>query len=211
MAVLPLAHAWPVDLVEGPTAGRPRVRLRPLRMRDAAAYAEVRAANTYWLRPWDATSPDQSHYHSYGQMRRDQNRSGRRGESIPLVIEVDGRLAGQISLTCVVWGSMRGGALGYWIDSRLAGRSITPTAVAMLTDHVLLGCGMHRVEVNIRPENHASLRVVEKLGFRDEGLRQRFLHIDGDWRDHRTFALTVEEIGTGLLPRLRSSWQPAQP
>ena len=50
--------------------------------------------------------------------------------------------------------------------------------------------GLHRVEVNIRPENVASLAVVRKLGFRDEGLRARYLHINGAWRDHRTFALT---------------------
>ena len=54
---------------------------------------------------------------------------------------------------------------------------------------------MHRVEVNIRPENVASLRVVEHLRFRDEGVRERYLHINGGWRDHRTFALTADELG----------------
>ena len=67
----------------------------------------------------------------------------------------------------------------------------------------LFAIGLHRVEVNIRPENAASLRVVEKLGFRDEGLRPRYLHIDGDWRDHLSFALTREEVGDGLLARYR--------
>ncbi|MDO4717337.1 MAG: GNAT family protein, partial [Propionibacteriaceae bacterium] len=52
-----------------------------------------------------------------------------------------------------------------------------------------------------RPENAASLRVVEKLGFRSEGLRPRLLHINGDWRDHLSFALTAEELGEGLLNR----------
>ncbi len=64
--------------------------------------------------------------------------------------------------------------------------------------------GLHRVEINIRPENTASLRVVAKLGFRDEGLRRSYLHIDGDWRDHRTFALTAGEVPGGLLARWRS-------
>ena len=61
--------------------------------------------------------------------------------------------------------------------------------------------GLHRLEINVRPENTASLRVVDKLGFRDEGVRRRFLHIAGDWRDHRTFALTAEEVPDGLLNR----------
>jgi ribosomal-protein-alanine N-acetyltransferase len=51
------------------------------------------------------------------------------------------------------------------------------------------------------------LRVVEKLGFRDEGLRRAYLHIDGAWRDHRTFALTAEEVPGGLLARWRSRQQ----
>jgi len=89
------------------------------------------------------------------------------------------------------------------LDEAVAGRGIAPTALALSGDHALGTMGLHRVEVNIRPENTASLRVVEKLGFRPEGLRPRYLHIDGQWRDHLTFALTREEIGAGLLAR----WQ----
>jgi ribosomal-protein-alanine N-acetyltransferase len=76
-----------------------------------------------------------------------------------------------------------------------------PTAVAIAVDHSFGVVGLHRVEVNIRPENTASLRVVEKLGFRPEGRRDRYLHIAGDWRDHLAFALTVEDVPEGLLER----------
>jgi ribosomal-protein-alanine N-acetyltransferase len=55
------------------------------------------------------------------------------------------------------------------------------------------------VEINVRPENTASLRVIQKLGFRYEGLKQRYIHINGDWRDHYVFALTKEELPAGLL------------
>ena len=61
--------------------------------------------------------------------------------------------------------------------------------------------GLHRIEIAIRPENVRSLRVVAKLGFRPEGLRPRYLHIDGDWRDHLVFALNAEEVPEGLLRR----------
>ena len=83
----------------------------------------------------------------------------------------------------------------------MAGRGVMPTAVAMAFDHLVGTVGLHRVEVNIRPENAASRRVVEKLGFREEGLRPRYLHIDGDWRDHVVYALTAEEVPGGLLAR----------
>ena len=91
--------------------------------------------------------------------------------------------------------------LGYWVDQDRAGRGIVPTAVALATDHCFKTLGLHRMEINIRPENAASLRVVEKLGFRDEGLRPRFLHINGEWADHRSFALTSEEVPEGILAR----------
>ena len=74
-----------------------------------------------------------------------------------------------------------------------------PLALAAACDHAFIALGLHRVEVNIRPENSASLRVVEKLGFRDEGMRLRYLHIAGDWRYHRSFALTTEDLGHSSL------------
>ena len=80
-----------------------------------------------------------------------------------------------------------------------------PTTVALATDHCFRTVGLHRVEVNIRPENAASVRVVEKLGFREEGTRVSFLHIAGDWRDHRSFALTAQEVPEGLLARWKAT------
>ena len=87
-------------------------------------------------------------------------------------------------------------------DEVAAGRMVIPTALAMAGDHVIGTLGLHRIEVNIRPENAASLAVVRKLGFREEGLRPNFLHIAGGWRDHLSFALTTEDLA-GELGRLR--------
>ena len=78
------------------------------------------------------------------------------------------------------------------------------SASPVATDHCF-AIRLHRVEVNIRPENVASRRVVEKLGFRPEGLRPSYLHIDGDWRDHLSFALTADEIPGGLLAQWHAS------
>jgi [ribosomal protein S5]-alanine N-acetyltransferase len=128
----------------------------------------------------------------------------RAGRLMPFVIEYRGQLAGQVTVGGITWGSLRSAHIGYWVDRQLAGRGIVPTAVALATDH-LFSIGLHRVEINIRPENAASLRVVEKLGFRSEGSRLRFLHIDGAWRDHLCFALTSDEIGAGVLARWQHS------
>jgi len=189
---------WPVVLREG------SVTLRPLRRADARAWRSVRAANADWLAPWEATHPDSSTpAPTFGQMVRAFAREARAGRMLPFAVEVDGRLVGQLTVSGIAWGSLRSGQIGYWVDRRFAGRGITPTAVAMTVDHCFFSLGLHRIEVNIRPENAASLRVVAKLGFRPEGLRRRYLHIDGAWRDHSTFALTPEEVPEGLLPRWR--------
>jgi ribosomal-protein-alanine N-acetyltransferase len=129
-------------------------------------------------------------------------REARAGRAMPFVMTVRGELVGQLTVGGITWGSLRSAHIGYWVDQAVAGRGITPTSVALASDH-LFAIGLHRVEINIRPENTASLRVVEKLGFRDEGLRPRLLHIDGDWRDHRSFALTTDEVGDGLVARYR--------
>ena len=91
-----------------------------------------------------------------------------------------------------------------WVVEDAAGQGLVPAAVARAGDYVLGDLGLHRIEINIRPENAASLAVVRKLGLRDEGVRERYLHIDGDWRDHRSFAVVAEELGPGgLTARLK--------
>lgn len=188
---------WPAVLTSGP------VTLRPLRRTDARAWRQVRTENADWLTRWEPTSPlPNVPLPTFGQLRRELARQARQGYALPFVLEHEQRLAGQVTVTGITWGSMRSGMVGYWIDRRVAGRGLMPRAVAMVVDHCFLTLGLHRLEINVRPENAASLRVVEKLGLREEGTRRAFLHIDGAWRDHRSFAVTAEEVPTGLLARL---------
>lgn len=115
------------------------------------------------------------------------------------------RMVGQMNVTGITWGSLCSAHIGYWVDERVAGRGITPTALALVVDHCFTVVGLHRVEVNIRPENAPSRRVAEKLGFREEGVRRAYLHIDNGWRDHIAYALTAPEVPGGVLARWRST------
>ncbi len=126
------------------------------------------------------------------------------GRMLPFVVTYEGELVGQLTVANITWGSMCSATAGYWVDEAVAGRGVMPTALALATDHCFGVMGLHRMEINIRPENIPSRRVAEKLGFRDEGIRVRYLHIDGAWRDHISFALTAEEVPGGLLARWRS-------
>ena len=178
------------------------VTVRPLRMRDAKALDEENMRNRQWLRKWEASLPGGF----VSLIARDNIRSllsyARSGGGWPFVMEVDGEFAGQINVSGITWGSICQASIGYWISERFAGRGITPIAVALVTDYCF-SRGLHRIEICIRPENAASLRVVEKIGYRYEGRREKFIHINGDWRDHECFALVAEEIPGGVFTQLR--------
>ncbi|MDA8319545.1 MAG: GNAT family protein [Actinomycetota bacterium] len=207
------ARGWPVTLTESSLLGAP-VELRPLVTRDAAAWREARVRNADWLRPWEPTNPETPLYQSslgpYVAMVRTMRREARHGLTLPWVVTYDGRFAGQLTIGNIIWGSARSASVGYWVDQEFAGRGVIPTALAMALDHSFTVVGLHRIEATIRPENRASRRVVEKLGFHDEGIRRRSLHVDGAWRDHICYALTAEEVTTGLMRRWRRAVQAAR-
>ena len=198
-----MSAGWPVVLSDGP------IGLRPLRQRDAQAWRSVRSRNIEWLRPWEATSPEPEREAAptYASMVRRLRAEGREGRTMPFVMTYSGALVGQLTVGGIAWGSLRSAYIGYWVDQRVAGRGITPTAVAMATDHCF-SVGLHRIEINIRPENAASLRVVEKLGVPREGERVQYLHINGAWRDHVTFVAYRGELPGGWLARHRTSSRP---
>ncbi len=174
------------------------VVVRPLERGDRAAWKALRERNRAWLRPWEATEPPGRIVRPlrFGALLREDRRLWRQRRSINMVIVFGGTLVGRVCVTGIEWGSARGGSLGYWIDEAYAGRGITPRACGLLTTFAFRE-GLHRVEIAARPENEASLRVAKKLGFRDEGIRRLFLYIDGDWRDHHVYALTVAEKRVG--------------
>ncbi|MGL5825787.1 MAG: GNAT family N-acetyltransferase [Nocardioides sp.] len=189
---------WPVCLVDG------ELVLRPLETGDASAWREVRGRNGPWLKQWDATVPSTADQRttSFPQLVRRLRKMARQGMALPFAIDVAGGFAGQLTVNNIVRGSAQFASLGYWLDQEVAGRGLMPRAVALAVDHCLFTMGLHRIEIAIRPENTNSLRVVEKLGLDEVGYAPRYLHIDGAWRDHRIFAVTVEECPGGLRARL---------
>jgi ribosomal-protein-alanine N-acetyltransferase len=188
------------------------VELHPLRRGDADDWSRLRLANESWLSPWEPTSTvPWSVRHTptaYRAMRRAVARRARSGTSVPFAIRVEGRLAGQVTIDNVVRGALRSGYLGYWIDRGVAGRGMASLAVALVCDHAFGEVGLHRVQADIRPENLPSQRLVERLGFRQEGLLRRYLDIDGDWRDHRAYALLAEDLPGGVLAHWRERADP---
>lgn len=211
LPTFPAKGEWPVRL------GWHGIGLRPWSSRDQRTWYDIRRRNTDWLLPWDATTPPEGNGPTYGfgGMLSNFKRQARRGATLPWAMTYNehwetrrrrkGVLAGQVTVSGITYGSARWAQIGYWIDRRWAGRGITPIAVALATEYCFRTLKLHRVEIAIRPENANSLRVVQKLGFRYEGMRPRYLHVAGAWRDHEVFALHSDELGDGLLVKLQNT------
>ena len=145
------APGWPVVLTDGP------VTVRPYHRSDGRVWSEVRRANEQWLSKWEPTPPG-SWYElnapgAFRYVLRELRRAGRTGEAMPFAVCYEGELVGQLSIGNIVRRAFCSGYAGYWIDARLAGRGIIPTALALVVDHAFRAGGLHRIEVNIRPEN----------------------------------------------------------
>ena len=181
-----MKSSWPIE-IHGHD-----ISLRPLRFRDRAQWNRVRVENRDWLSPWEATIPQAgeesySQLPSFVEMVKILNHEARNGRSFSFAIWHQSQLVGQITLGGVMYGAMRGGHIGYWIDRNFANRGFTTQAVEILTQYAFSELRLHRLEINLRPENASSRRVAEKAGYIFEGERPRYLHIDGQWRDHIVF------------------------
>jgi [ribosomal protein S5]-alanine N-acetyltransferase len=200
---------WPVT-IEGEG-----LVLRPLRRRDGPRWYTLRRRNAQWLRRWEATLPtaDPTVPATFGGMVRSYHREGKARRAQAFVLEVDGVLVGQVTLGGIAWGSLRSAHIGYWISSDMAGHGLMPKAVALVTDHAFDSLRLHRIEINIRPENASSRRVAEKLGYREEGFRPQYLHIDGAWRDHISYVMLDSERPSGGLTAFitRNGWRDVRP
>lgn len=182
----------PPVLASGPLA------LRTLARHEEHAWRDLRQSNRAWLEPWEASAPPgrtEAPVTFRGLLRRER-RQWREESAYPFVIAHEGQLVGRVSVAGIRWGAEHGASVGYWIAKSHAGQGIVPRAVALATEFAF-SRGLHRIEIAVRPENAASLRVVDKLGFRDEGMRPSYLYIDRGWRDHRIYALTQDEARIG--------------
>ncbi|CCH28007.1 GNAT family protein [Actinosynnema sp. NPDC047251] len=183
------------------------VALRPPKLFDATTWSRIRMRDQSYLENWEPTAvdgwPERNAAMSWPAQWSSLRSLARRGQALPFVITVDGDLAGQITVGNIVRGALRSAWVGYWVAADRARGGVATAALALVVDHCFGDAGLHRLEATVRPENAASLRVLAKVGFREEGLFRRYLDVAGDWRDHLCFAMTSEEASPeGLVRRL---------
>lgn len=205
---------WPARLGPLVTAAG-SVALRPPRLRDAAAWSTARLRDRAYLQQWEPTSvgdwQERNAVLAWPAQWSALRGLARRGHALPFAITVNGGFAGQLTVGNIVRGALRSGWIGYWVSEHLAGGGVATAAVAMTVDHCFGPVGMHRLEATVRPENGPSVRVLEKAGFRREGLFERYLDVAGAWRDHYVFGLTVEDVSGSAVAALVREGRASRP
>ncbi len=180
----------------GPTLSRGRVLLRRPVLRDWRAWAELRHASRHFLTPWEPAWPyDALSRKAFRRRLRQQAAEWRQGAGITFFVfdRRGGQLLGGISVTNLRRGVAQAASLGYWVGERHARQGLMTEALLVLLDYLFDDLGLHRVEAACLPRNAASRRLLEKLGFREEGRGRGYLRIAGEWQDHVLYALLTED------------------
>ena len=174
-----------------------RVTLRTLTPSDYDQWIEVRDRCRAWLLPWEprpkGAPPAAEDRNSFVSRCSLRDRERQLGTGYGFGIFVGRRLVGELTVSSVQRGPFQSAFVGYWVDQAEAGQGFVPEAVVVALAFAFEELGLHRIEISIIPRNNRSLRVVEKLGIRSEGVALRFLQIDGEWEDHARFAITDDE------------------
>jgi [ribosomal protein S5]-alanine N-acetyltransferase len=168
-----------------------RVVLRAPQMSDFAEWAALREASRDFLTPWEPTWPPDDL--TRGSYRRRIKRYGedQRGDlAYPFFVfrKHDNVLVGGLTLANIRRGCAQTGNLGYWTGAPHARQGYMTAAVGSLLPFAFQTLRLHRIEAACIPANAASIRLLEKSGFRREGFAREYLCIDGVWQDHLLFA-----------------------
>ncbi len=165
--------------------------LRPLLPGDYAEWAELRARSRFHLTPWEPEWPsDDLTKIGFRRRLRHYQREARDdlGYAFAVCEEPSGRIFGGITLSNVRRGATQAALLGYWIGIPFNNHGYTTEAVRTMLRYAFGPLHLHRIEAVSRPENIASIRVLQKNGFTREGYARRLLKINGAWADHLVFA-----------------------
>ena len=168
-----------------------RMVLRPPQHSDFRQWTALRTASVDFLRPWEPTwSNDHLSRKSFTNRVYWAQRSISKGSAVPLFLirRSDNILLGAITLDNIRRGPAQAGTVGYWIGQASARQGFMREALTAVANYAFTALDLSRLESACLPENAASRAVLEKCGFKYEGVAQSYLQIDGRWRNHVLYA-----------------------
>ncbi|MBE1490885.1 GNAT family N-acetyltransferase [Plantactinospora soyae] len=163
-----------------------RVELRPLTLADQDEFCALVQASSELHLPWMQLPATGEEFQVW--MRRFDD-----GDARGFLVRVreTGAAAGMVNINSIIRGRYQGASLGYAAFAPSAGFGYMTEGLVATLQHAFTDLRLHRLEANIQPANKASLALVQRLGFRYEGLSPAYLYIDGGWRDHERWAITA--------------------
>lgn len=173
-----------------------RVYLRPPRFGDWRAWSQLRAASREFLTPWEPTWPaDALGRAAFGRRLRQGALEWRddAGYGFLLFRREDGEVVGGVTLSHVRRGVAQTATLGYWIGAPFARQGYMTAGLQCVLPFAFGRLALHRVEAACLPQNEASRRLLDRIGFREEGYARQYLRIDGAWQDHVLYALLRDD------------------
>ena len=173
-----------------------QVHLRYPSMGDYGAWAELRAMSRAHLTVWEPQwSRDELTRSAFRRRLRQYQRELREDQGYAFFIQrtSDASLIGGLSISNVRRGVAQAASIGYWIGAPHAGNGYMTDALRAVLPFTFTTLGLNRLEAACQPNNSPSRRVLEKVGFRREGLARRYLKINGAWQDHDLYALLHDD------------------
>lgn len=164
-----------------------RMTLRPPEHSDFRAWTELRRNSSTFLQPWEPTwAPDHLTRKSFTNRVYWAQRSVKNENALPLFMfrREEGDLVGAITLDNIRRGPAQSGTLGYWTGAPFARQGFMREGIEGVVHHAFHRLDLSRIEAACLPENAASRGVLEKSGFKYEGVAQSYLQIAGRWRTH---------------------------
>ncbi|MCO5997487.1 GNAT family N-acetyltransferase [Actinoallomurus rhizosphaericola] len=177
-----------IDDDEAETGGG-RVTLRPLADRDQDEFLELVAASRELHRPWMKLPATAQEFQAYAARFAKTD-----DESLLICVRGTGAIAGLVNINSIIRGRFQNGSLSYAAFAPTAGQGYMTEGLNLVVRHAFEGLRLHRLEAQIQPDNHASIGLIRRVGFRYEGCSPELLFIDGAWRDHERWALTTAMI-----------------
>jgi [ribosomal protein S5]-alanine N-acetyltransferase len=165
-----------------------RVLIRPPSARDRDPFLGAARRSRAFHRGWGDPPKTPTAFRDYLRRARSTRHAGH-----VLVECATDELVGVVNVMEIVRGSFQSAYLGYYLFVPFGGRGYMTEGLRLVVRRAFGELRLHRLEANIQPANVRSIRLVERLGFRREGLSKAYLKIGGRWRDHERWALLREE------------------
>ena len=168
-----------------------RLSLRLPEHRDFREWAKLRHQSRAFLSPWEPIwAADHLSRASFTNRVYWSQRAVKNGNAVPLFVfhKEAGQLVGAITLDNIRRGPSQVGTIGYWVGQQYARQGFMSEAIIAMVAHAFGALDLSRVESACLPDNVASRGVLEKAGFKYEGVAQSYIQINGRWRNHVIYA-----------------------